>query len=150
MLAGMWLIYSLGAAILWGINYAASGRVMNRGVAPAHLFLLDLVFAVTVIGGITAAAGKGRYLLAEVRHLGPDWIWLATAMVCSTAGGLAIFKAIDSKNATLASLIEVSYPFFVAVFAWLFFRETQFNWPTVLGGGLILAGVAVVYLGNPH
>ncbi len=150
MLAGMWLVYSLGAAILWGINYAASGRVMKQGVAPAHLFLLDLVFASLVIGAITAAAGKGRDLLAEVRHLGPDWVWLATAMVCSTAGGLAIFKAIDSKNATLASLIEVSYPFFVAVFAWLFFRETQFNWPTVLGGGLILAGVAVVYLGNSH
>ena len=149
MLAGMWLVYSLGAAILWGINYAASGRVMNKGVAPSHLFLLDLVFAIVVIGGITAAAGKSRDLLAEVRQLGTDWVWLATAMVCSTAGGLAIFKAIDSKNATLASLIEVSYPFFVALFAWLFFRETQFNWPTVVGGALILGGVAVVFLGNP-
>lgn len=146
----MWLIYSLGAAILWGINYAASGRVMQRGVSPAHLFLLDLIFAVVVIGGLTVGAGRSRGVLAEVRQLGPDWVWLATAMVCSTAGGLAIFKAIDSRNATLASLIEVSYPFFVAVFAWLFFRETQFNWPTVLGGCLILSGVAVVYLGNPH
>jgi drug/metabolite transporter (DMT)-like permease len=150
MLAGMWLVYSLGAAILWGINYAASGRVMNKGVSPSNLFLIDLIFAATILGGVTVVAGKGRDLLAEVSQLGSNWVWLATAMVCSTAGGLAIFKAIDSKNATLASLIEVSYPFFVAVFAWLFFRETQFNWPTVLGGGLILAGVAVVYLGNPH
>ncbi len=150
MLAGMWLVYSLGAAILWGINYAASGRVMNRGVSPSNLFLLDLLFAVAVIGGITAAAGRSRALLTEVRQLENDWVWLAAAMICSTAGGLAIFKAIDSKNATLASLIEVSYPFFVALFAWLFFRETQFNWPTVVGGALILGGVAVVYLGNPH
>src|SRR5258707_15026462 len=112
MLAGMWLIYSLGAAILWGINYAASGRVLQKGVSPSPLFLLDLLFSVVVIGGITAMAGKSRALLAEVRLLGTDGVWLATAMICSTAGGLAIFKAIDSKNATLASLIEVSYPFF--------------------------------------
>jgi drug/metabolite transporter (DMT)-like permease len=56
--------------------------------------------------------------------------------------------AIGEKNATLASLIEISYPFFVAVFAWLFFRETQFTWPTVFGGVLILSGVAVVFFSN--
>src|SRR3974377_2437865 len=150
MLTGMWLAYFLGAAILWGINYAASGRVMNRGLSPANLFLLDLLFALTVLGGLSVASGRTRDYMAEVARLGPDRLWLAVAMICSTAGGLAIFKAIDSKNATLASLIEVSYPFFVAVFAWLFCRETQFNLPTVLGGALILGGVAVVYLGNAH
>src|SRR5262249_245913 len=131
-------------------NYAASGRVLNRGVSPANLFLLDLLFALLVLGGLTVAAGRSREVMAQIAQLGADRVWLATAMICSTAGGLAIFKAIDSKKATLASLIEVSYPFFVAVFAWLFFRETQFNWPTVLGGVLILSGVAVVYFGNSH
>ena len=146
----MWLVYSLGAAILWGINYAASGRVMNRGVSPSNLFLLDLLFALLLLGSLTVAMGKTRGLVAEIGQLGADRVWLATAMICSTAGGLAIFKAIDARNATLASLIEVSYPFFVAVFAWLFFRETQFNFPTALGGALILGGVVVVYLGNAH
>jgi drug/metabolite transporter (DMT)-like permease len=37
---------------------------------------------------------------------------------------------------------------FVAIFAWLFFRETQFNAATIVGGAMILGGVAVVYLGN--
>ena len=87
-------------------------------------------------------------MLSEFRGLGRDWVWLVVAVVSSAAGALLIYIAIGEKNATLASLIEISYPFFVAVFAWLFFRETQFNWPTVFGGLLILGGVAVVFLGE--
>jgi drug/metabolite transporter (DMT)-like permease len=64
--------------------------------------------------------------------------------------GLLSFMAIGEKNATLASLIEISYPLFVAFFAWLFFREVQWNLPTIVGGLLTLGGVAVVYFGNRH
>jgi drug/metabolite transporter (DMT)-like permease len=68
------------------------------------------------------------------------------AIISSVTGGLLIYIAIGEKNATLASLIEISYPFFVAVFVWLFFRDIQFSWQTLVGGVLILAGVAVVFL----
>ena len=146
----MWLIYALGAAILWGINYSVSGRVMERGVSPFTLFLLDLVFGLLTIGGFVLAAGKARAVLTEVRSLGPSWPLLLVVMSCVTGAGLLSFMAIGAKNATLASLIEISYPFFVAFFAWLFFREVQFNLPTILGGCMILGGVAAVYLGNQH
>ncbi|MGA2053413.1 MAG: EamA family transporter, partial [Opitutales bacterium] len=56
--------------------------------------------------------------------------------------------AIQHKNATLASLIEISYPFFVALFAWLLFRDVQLSWATALGGLLILAGIAIIYRFN--
>lgn len=146
----MWLIYALGAAILWGINYSVSGRVLERGVSPSTLFLLDLVFGLLAIGGFVLAAGKSRNVVAEVRSLGPDWPLLLVVMGCVTAAGLLSFMAISAKNATLASLIEISYPLFVAFFAWLFFREVQWNWPSILGGCMILGGVAAVYLGNRH
>jgi len=146
----MWFVYSLSAAILWGLNYAASGRVLKRGVAPSTLFALDLLFALAAVGGGLLLLGRGKAATLEVRQLGTDWIWLATAMVCSTAGGLLVFLAIDAKNATLASLIEISYPLFVALFAWILFREVQVNWPTALGGCLVLGGVALVYWGNRH
>ena len=146
----MWFIYALGAAILWGINYSVSGRVMERGLSPFTLFLLDLVFGLLAIGGFVAISGKGKAVLAEIRSLGPAWQLLVVVMACVTAAGLLSFMAIGAKNATLASLIEISYPFFVAFFAWLFFREVQWNWPTILGGVMILGGVAAVYLANRH
>lgn len=146
----MWLIYALGAAILWGINYSVSGRVMERGISPFTLFLLDLVFGFLTIGGFVLLSGKSRLVAAEMRTLGPNWPLLLVVMTCVTAAGLLSFMAIGARNATLASLIEISYPFFVAFFAWLFFREVQFNLPTILGGFMIMGGVAAVYLGNRH
>src|SRR5215475_3397702 len=115
----MWIVYALAAAIIWGIRYAARGRVIERGLTTLVSYVLSLQ----------------NYC-----------IWLLVAVVSSAAGWLLIYIAIGEKNATLASFIEISYPFFVALFAWVFFREIQFNWQTLVGGALILGGVAVVFL----
>ena len=141
----MWIVYAFGAAIIWGISYAASGRVIERGVTPLVFFFLSTFFGATAGFVAIALMGKTGTLLAEIRILGADWVWLVVAVVTSAAAGLLIYIAIGEKNATIASLIEISYPFFVAVFAWLFFREIQFNWLTVLGGVLILGGVGAVF-----
>jgi drug/metabolite transporter (DMT)-like permease len=144
----MWIVYALAAAVIWGISYAASGRVIERGMTPLVFFFLYTLFGAAAAAGALTLTGKTGTLFSEVRILGADWVWLVVAVISSAAGGLLIYIAIGEKNATLASLIEISYPFFVAVFAWLFFRETQFNWPTILGGILILGGVAVVFFGE--
>jgi drug/metabolite transporter (DMT)-like permease len=142
----MWIVYALGAAIIWGISYAASGRVIERGVTPLVFFFLYTFFGAAAAAAALATMGKTGTLVSQFRSLGSDWIWLVVAIVTSAAGGLLIYIAIGEKNATLASLIEISYPFFVAVFAWLFFRDMQFTWQTLVGGILILTGVAVVFL----
>jgi drug/metabolite transporter (DMT)-like permease len=146
----MWIVYALAAAVVWGISYAASGRVIERGMTPLGFFFLYTFFGAAAAAGALTLMGKTGTLFSEVRGLGEDWVWLAVAVVSSAAGGLLIYVAIGEKNATLASLIEISYPFFVALFAWLFFRETQFTWSTLLGGVLILGGVGVVFLGERH
>ena len=53
-----------------------------------------------------------------------------------------------AKNPTLVSLIEISYPLFVVLFTWIFFREMQLNPVTCVGGLLVLAGVAVIIMGE--
>jgi len=146
----MWFVYAFSAAIIWGISYAASGRVIERGMAPLTFFFFYAIF--TAVAATLAMALTGRFgtVMGEVREIGGDWSWGLLAVVTSAAGALLIYMAIGEKNATLASLIEISYPFFVAVFAWVFFRETQFNLPTILGGMMILTGVGIVYFGNRH
>ncbi len=146
----MWIVYALAASVIWGISYAASGRVIERGVSPLVFFTCYALF-----GGLTgsialAAMGKLAGATQELRHLEGDLGWFVLAIITSGVGALLIYIAIGEKNATLASLIEISYPFFVAIFAWIFFRETQFNLPTVLGGILIMMGVGIVFLGNRH
>lgn len=142
----MWMVYALAAAIIWGISYAASGRVIERGMTPLVFFFLYTFFGATAAATALVVTGKAGALGSEFRSLEGDWVWLLVAVISSAAGGLLIYMAIGEKNATLASLIEISYPFFVALFAWLFFRDVQFNWQTLVGGVLILAGVTVVFL----
>ena len=144
----MWIIYAFSAAVIWGISYAASGRAIERGVTPLTFFFCYTLFGLMASALALAATGKIGAVPGEVRALGGDAFWFALALVTSAAGALLIYMAIGEKNATLASLIEISYPFFVAVFAWLFFRETQFNLATIVGGLMILGGVGVVFLGN--
>jgi drug/metabolite transporter (DMT)-like permease len=146
----MWIVYALSAAIIWGVSYAASGRVIDRGMTPLAFFFSYASFGAVAAAVALALTGKIGLLPTEIRALGGDWKWFVAAIVTSAIGALLIYMAIGEKNATLASLIEISYPFFVAVFAWIFFRETQFNLATVAGGLLILGGVAVVFWGNRH
>ena len=146
----MWFIYALSAAIIWGISYAASGRVIERGVPPIVFFTLYATVATVMGFSALAATGRLTYLTRISQTIGDDWLWLLIAVVTSGVGALLIYMAIGEKNATLASLIEISYPVFVAFFAWLFFRQIQFNLMTLMGAAMILGGVAVVYLSNRH
>lgn len=53
------------------------------------------------------------------------------------------FRSISGKNATLAGQIEISYPVFVALFAFVLFREIHVNTSVIVGGLMVSAGVAL-------
>ena len=144
----MWFLYAVTAAVIWGINYAVGGRVLQRGLSSAGLLFLDVVFALFALGAYFTFTGQWSTLAGQVRQLQGNFHWLFVAMAAGTAANYLSLLAIQNKNATLASLIEISYPFFVAFFAWLLFRDVQLSWATALGGMLILAGIAVIYRFN--
>jgi drug/metabolite transporter (DMT)-like permease len=144
----LWLFYALGAAIIWGVNYAVSGRLLEKGMSPQTLFFIDLVFGTLAVGALITFSGRWPVTILEVRGARPDFVWLLIAIVAATAAGLLIFMSIEAKNATVASLIEVTYPLFTAFFAWALFRQTTLNAATIIGGLLIFAGVLIVARGN--
>lgn len=59
-----------------------------------------------------------------------------------------ILVAIKNKNATIASLIEISYPIFVILFTYLFYKNINLNWQTILWWTMILWWIVLVYLFN--
>jgi drug/metabolite transporter (DMT)-like permease len=146
----MWFLYALSASVLWGVSYAASGRAIDRGVPPLVFFTVYASVAMTMGLAALTATGKLDGLIRIGQTLGGDLFWLIVAVLASAVGTLMIYLAIGDKNATLASLVEISYPIFVAFFTWLFFREVQFNGWTLVGAVLVLSGVAVVFLANRH
>ncbi|MDV3239720.1 MAG: EamA family transporter [Gammaproteobacteria bacterium] len=141
-----WYLAALAAALVWGIHYPLVDQALKKLSLPGVLVLTTLPVLVLVplfarqlrgdIGVLAAADWPSRLLL------------LAPAFT-SVAGAVLVYAAIDAKNATLASLIEISYPAFVALFAWLMFRETHLNPGALLGGALIMTGVMLIARGNP-
>lgn len=47
-------------------------------------------------------------------------------------------------NATYVSLIEISYPIFVILFGYLFFKVNHFNMPVIIGTLLVMLGIGII------
>ena len=59
----------------------------------------------------------------------------------TTVAAVLLYVAMRmSNNPTVAGAIDITYPFFVALIAWLVFRENQVDWSVIVGGALIFAG----------
>lgn len=144
----MWLIYAIAASLCWGMSYAACGPILRKGFSPLVLFFGYT--ALGLLGAVAALLASGKFA-AAMRLEGlerSDLGWFFFSVLGSALGAYLTYAAMSAKNPTLASLIEISYPIFVVVFAWLFFREMQLNAMTLFGGLLVLAGVSVIILGE--
>lgn len=49
-----------------------------------------------------------------------------------------------SPNATVAALLDITYPVFVAIVAWVLYRENHLDWSVLVGGGLIFSGAMLI------
>lgn len=130
------------------MSYAASGPILKKGCSPLVLF-----FGYTFLGFVGAVAAlltSGKFS-AALRLEGldrSDIFWFLFSVGGSALGAFLTYAAMSAKNPTLASLIEISYPIFVMIFTWIFFREVEFNLVTLFGGLLVIAGVSVIILGD--
>lgn len=141
-----WYAAALGAAIAWGVHYPLVDHALKR-------LSWSTVFVLTALPVLAVAPLFHRQLAADWAVL-RDLDWAARApilaiMLTSLAGALFLFLSIAGKNATLAALIEISYPVFVVAFAWLLFGEYHLTPRVLLGAGLVFAGVLLIVWQNP-
>lgn len=140
-----WYLPAIAAAVVWGLHYPLVEHALRR------------VSLTTVV--LLTAAPMALVALAFPARLAADWrafsalpagerLLIAAIAVTSLAGTVLLYLAVRGRNATLASLIEISYPAFVAIFAWLLFREWQVNAGVLLGAGLVFAGTAIIILNS--
>jgi len=144
----MWIIYAIAASICWGMSYAACGPILKKGLSPLVFFFGYALFG--LVGALVALITSGKFIEA-IRLEGVDRSdlgWFILSIGGSALGAYLTYAAMAAKNPTLAALIEISYPIFVVIFAWIFFREMQLNTLTLFGGLLAIAGIAVIILGE--
>lgn len=141
MSANYWLLLALGAAMLWGIAYTLDERVMEHMAVTQFMFLSG-VFCTVLLGGWLLATGQMASLPQRVMDTPPLILWSSLSITLTAS--VAILASIKLANASIAALLEISYPIFTILFAWLIFGKVQVNLPVICGGGLILAGSFIV------
>jgi drug/metabolite transporter (DMT)-like permease len=144
----MWFLYATAASLCWGMSYAASGPLIRKGISPALFFIGYSAMGFLAALLLLATSGK---LSLTLRLEGMDrgeLGWFLFSVGGSALGAFLTYAAIAGKNPTLASLVEISYPLFVIVFTWVFFREIQLTPWTLAGGLLVMAGVSLTVLGE--
>ena len=140
-----WYVPAIAAALVWGLHYPLIEHALRRVSLPTVVLLTALPMALVA--------------LAFPARLHDDWhavmqlpagerALIAAIALTSLAGTVLLYLAVRGRNATLASLIEISYPAFVALFAWLLFRDWQLNSGVLLGAVLVFAGSAMIILNS--
>ena len=144
----MWIIYAVAASVCWGMSYAASSEILKKGFSPLLFFFGYSLFCTlgASVSLLTSGTLPNIWKHADLER--SDIGWFLFSIAIGALGAYLTYAAMSAKNPTLASLIEISYPFFVVLFTWVFFRQCQLNFVTMIGGMLLLAGVFVIILGE--
>jgi drug/metabolite transporter (DMT)-like permease len=144
----MWITYAIAASICWGMSYAASSEILRKGFSPLLFFFGYSLFCTLGASLSLLTSGTLPNIWKHVELDRHDLGWFLFSMAIGALGAYLTYAAMSAKNPTLASLIEISYPFFVVLFTWIFFRQCQLNLSTLLGGLLLLSGVVVIIIGE--
>ena len=140
-----WYIAALAAAITWGIYYPLVDMALKR-ISLYSLILLSMIPVLLVMPLFMKTISKD---IETVRSLPTAEMWLILSLgLIGLFGEVMVYLAITGKNATLASLIEMTYPVFVVVFAYILFRQMHVTLSVFIGGLMILVGAGIIIYNN--
>ena len=141
-----WYVIALAAAVMWGLHYPLVGNALKK-ISPLSVLLLTSI-PVFLLLPFFLRTLRADYDVLRGMEWGPKLVILALS-VTSLLGTLLLYVSIEKKNATLASLIEISYPVFVVFFSYLLFRHMHVNPGVILGALLVFTGVTLIILNSP-
>lgn len=136
-----WIFLSLGASVLWGLTYVLDQRVLQT-LTAVQLLMMSSLFAFVFLGAYSFFSGDLGSLKTNL--LKTDWRWLLAVFVISNCAGLLIMSSIKASNASLAAIIEISYPLFTVLFGYLLIKNYHLHWSFAVGAVFILTGSFII------
>lgn len=137
-----WLGFAVAAAALWGMQ----NTLLEQLVKDVPLLMIGLVISLTssvVLLTVYAFEPKAMDWHVLVTHK-QTLLLLAALVVVTLLGNFGIWASIQGKNATVAGMIEASYPLFTILFSYLLFKIGHVNMPIAAGFILIVTGIGLV------
>ena len=140
-----WYIAALGAAITWGIYYPLVDMALKR-ISLYSVVLLSMI-PVLLAMPLFIRTLSNDIETVKALPVSEQWVIVSLGLI-GLFGEVMVYLAISGKNATLASLIEMTYPLFVVIFAYLFYRQLHVNTSVFVGGLMILVGAGIIIYNN--
>ncbi len=133
-------VFAFAAAITWGLVYTIDQRILT-GISPFALLFIDSV--VTAIVVLPFVFLDKKPILQGLASGTRTWELIILSIILAALANFLIYSAIKLIGASPASIIEISYPFSVVLFSFIFLRAAP-NLYFLLGGILIFVGSAVI------
>ncbi|STY31191.1 transport protein [Legionella wadsworthii] len=140
----MWFTFAIFAAILWGFNYALAEKILNS-ISPITLLALEMIIGAILFGCISFFTTMKRDVALLTSDSNLLFITIAEIAIVLIASYF-IAASINLKNATIAGIVELTYPIFTIIFTWFLFNQVHVNLSVIIGGLLIFTGVLVIGL----
>jgi len=133
------------AAVVWGIEYAVADQLLKKFSAVQFTILTSaLSLGLSILFGMILKDEQPLFSLPKELSTRDHGLMLLYIVADVITTFLIVF-AIKQSNATVASMVEISYPLFVALFSWLLFKENTINSWTIVGFTFVLLGVGVIF-----
>ena len=140
-----WYVAALAAAVTWGIYYPLVDMALKR----ISLFSVILLSMIPVFLAMPLFIKTISNDIETVKTLPASEQWVIASLgLIGLFGEVMVYLAITGKNATLASLIEMTYPVFVVLFAYVFYRHMHVTASVFVGGLMILVGAGLIIYNN--
>jgi uncharacterized membrane protein len=140
----MWFVFAILAAVFWGMSYVFLEQILKHISVPTAL-AVNMVVAALVVTLYALLSGSFKSDLSVITSSRYVLFLVIAGIAVSLAADFFIAFSVDAKNATLAGFIEISYPFFIVLFSFLFFKENHLTLGSALGGIFIFLGAFLVY-----
>ena len=136
-----WYVAALAAAVTWGIYYPLVDMALKR----ISLYSVILLSMIPVLLALPLFLRTVSNDIDTVKLLPSSEQWIIACLgLIGLFGEVMVYMAITGKNATLTSLIEMTYPVFVVLFAYLFYRQMHVTSSVFIGGLMILVGAGLI------
>lgn len=140
-----WIFYAVFTAILWAICYTSVEQVIKTVDKLTYITISSIILLL-----ICGIVGRNKFLedLPKItENTNNVSIWLVAALAASCIGTYMSIMAIETSNASLAASLEITYPFWCMVIAFLLFGQTM-SLMSIFGVVIIFAGVIMVICGR--
>jgi len=135
------LIFSIIASILWGMEYSIAERIYKQvSIYTASFYICIVGTILSFILGYHDLKPDTTKIM-ETKDLS---FWFIMFIVVGSIASLCISKSVQLSNATVAALIEISYPMFTILFSYWLFKSVHVTKEVIFGSVLIILGIAVI------